>query len=123
MTAPVFGDDVPEDVYDAGGTPDPSQVARRLHEIRSAMRVLAGGLPLPVWDVYERAPVETAATAVPVAALTIANAGGFAHALHDARRTVDFLPDWDKLTAEERELATAVAALIVAWLTAEGSIR
>lgn len=123
MTAPEFGDLVPEDVFAAEGDPDPEQVARRLHEMRSAMRVLAGGLPLPPWHLYDRAALETAAIATAVESLTLANAPDFGRALHEARRSIDHLPAWDDLTAEERELTVAIGVALVVWLLDEGTLR
>jgi hypothetical protein len=119
----IFGDIEPEDVFDAAGHPDPEQVARRLHEIISALRVLSGGVPLPPWHLWDRRGLEIAAIAPSVDNLTLGNADDFAETLHEERRILDPLPAWDDLTAEEREVATSIAHLIIAWLLAEGSLR
>ena len=122
-----FGDIELDDIYADEGEPDPLQVAIRLHELRSAMLVLAGYEPLPPWHVYLKAHLEEQAAEH----YTITVDGlrdlpwKLAELIHEIRRSaVDpGLPAWEELPPDARELAVHLVKLVVAWLVREGALR
>jgi len=120
-----FGDATLEDQFCSEGDPDPLPIAERLHELRSALRVLAGLSPLPLWVLYTARAIEVDAMTVALVGLTFGSADSFAERLHEARRMIaePTLPPWDDLNVEERNVAAFLALSLVQWLIVEGSLR
>lgn len=124
-----FGDIDPEDSFDASGTPEPAQVARRIHEIRLYLDRVTGTTYEANYDELtapERNLADTLAAAVIewLIANEPDNARHSAEQLHNVRRFLsdNSLPPWTELPEDQRAIGTALMQAIIDWLHQEGSI-
>lgn len=121
----VFGDYERDDAFDREPA-DPVQVAYKLHALREAVDLLAGG-DLLSWD--DLGTTEQAAA--------FAQGNGLvewlrthepepvelARVVHEARRSPGTpIPSWEALSDDERAIAIGLISIILAWLTRQGAI-
>jgi len=121
----MIGDYEADDAFDRE-PPDPEQVAYKLHRLRQAVDLLAGG-SLVTWDdlgTTEQATAFQQATGL-VEWLQTHNAEpvGLAEAVHEAgRQPATTVPRWADLSGDERALAIGLMSIILDWLTRQGAI-
>ena len=121
----MIGDYEAEDAFDRE-PPDPEQVAYKLHKLREAVDLLAGG-SLVTWDdlgTTEQATAFQQASGL-VEWLQTHNAEpvGLAEAVHEARRGPGSpVPEWAALSGDERALAIGFMSIIIDWLTRQGAV-
>ena len=123
-----FGDYESDDAYDTA-SPDPFQVAVKLHRLRVAVDVLGGSGTLPRWDALnatERAlAVELGRSLVNWLATHDPHPVDAARALHNVRRFIatEPLPEWDNLSFDEQSIGIDLMTLVIRWLKRQGGIR
>lgn len=112
-----------------GGAPDDDQVARRLHELRQVVELLAGGDVLAAWDDLpsdDRTLGRSLGAAV-VAWLVSTDPDTpqrLARRLHDVRRVMagGVIRPWDQLAPDEQAVAVDLMAALLDWLRREGTL-
>lgn len=102
------------------------QVTYRLHELRVEIDRLAGRDP----DAWDDLTADEQALALAIGDVTVAwivdhtvdDPAQLAEHLHNVRAWLarGLLPAWSELSADERQVAVDVMALVVAWLLSEG---
>ena len=120
---PSFGDWEPADSIAAPCPADPLQVARRIHEDRGAVQMLAGH-ELPRWPELtddERAVAIDLATRALAGLHDEPTAERGALTLHNAQRELTELAEWGLLDAGDQAVALDLMRLVVAWLELEGT--
>ena len=121
-----FGDWNPDDSLDTE-PPAPEQVAYRLHTLRVAVEELVGR-PLPPFEELNIDEQNATFALGEFIVDWLANndpddSERLAHALHDFREANDSsLRRWRRLNSDEREIATDLMSLILAWLRRQGAI-
>jgi hypothetical protein len=122
----TFGDFDPDDGFASDGEPDVEQLAARLHEIRSAILVLAGHDALPPFYLYAHRQDEIDAAGIirPILVLGV-TALALAERIHTARAAVadPSLDDWPDLSPDAVALAVDIAGHILDWLIRQGALR
>ena len=125
----TFGDDGPDDAYDAEGEPDAEQVARRLHEYRSMVEQLVGRERLAAFDALDPAERSLASSVGAVVVAWLAehepdDAEAAARALHNVRRywSGNVLPYWDELPDDQQAIGVELLAQLIGWLQREGEL-
>lgn len=124
-----FGDIEPEDSFDQEGTPDPEQVAQRLHELRAYLADLYGHERLERFNALTPAE-RSLANAVGVAIVNWLlthepdDAEAAARDLHNVRRywSGNVLPEWEDLPEDQRAIGIDIMRHLVAWLEREGPL-
>jgi hypothetical protein len=122
----MIGDYEPDDAYDRE-PPDPEQVAYKLHRLREAVDLLAGG-SLVSWDdlgTTERSTAFQQANGL-VEWLRTHNPEpvGLAEAVHEARRQPGTtVPAWGALSGDEQALAIGLMSIVIDWLSRQGAIQ
>ncbi len=119
-----FGDWDPQDSFAPDNDPDPFQVARRIHELRSELEELAGRGAFPTWDKLDEDERDVAVSIGVELTKHLLSKGrdGSALAVHEARRYLGALPEWRDLGADEQQVALEMGDYIVAWLQREGTV-
>ena len=121
----AIGDYEAADAFDRE-PPDPEQVAYKLHRLREAIDLLAGG-SLVSWDdlgtTEQATAFHQAHGLVDWLATHPPSALGLAQAVHEARRYPgSSIPTWDALSDDEKQLAVGLMSIIIDWLMRQGAI-
>lgn len=118
-----FGDWTPADSYAPDNVPDPTYVARRLHEIRAHLED-AAGRELPGWDQLDEDTEKVAialATDLTKHLLTTGRDGSALH-FHEAETYLSGRPGWSELDRDEQAVALAIVDDVIRWLQIEGTV-
>ena len=121
ITDDTFGDIEPADEYDPTAEPDPYAVAWRLHEIVGYLDpTVADWLDL---DPPGRDELVAMAQQLLDETHTDLDDDRLARAVHTVRHVIDpKVPDWDALSDEEHEVASALIHALIVWLHNEGAV-